>query len=98
MFTVKYVAVGCRGPREPIDRQSDTDPDAWKAIIFELPFGAPGDQVGEPPRVRYTCSEPSWFIRNKSEVLIGSPAARSRLLSNTILPLPSGDSAGKVSA
>jgi hypothetical protein len=50
-----------------------------------------GDHAAELPRVRNVWSVPSTFIKNRSEVLRGSPGARLRLLSNTILPFPSGD-------
>src|SRR6266496_3231427 len=67
------------------------DAEAWNAIF--LPSG---DHVAELPRTSDVCPVPSAFITNKSDVLSGSPSARSRLLSNTIL-LPSGDKAGKPS-
>src|SRR5262249_27770295 len=68
------------------------DAEAWKAM-----FLLSGDQVAELPRIRNLCSEPSVFITNRSSVLIGSPSARFRLLSNTIF-FPSGDKAGNESA
>src|SRR5262245_13510693 len=67
------------------------DAEAWKAM-----FLLSGDQVAELPRIRNVCSVPSVFITNRSEVFIGSPSARFRLLSNTIF-FPSGDKAGKES-
>ena len=65
--------------------------EAWKAILLLF-----GDHVAELPRTSEVCAVPSTFITNRSEVLKGSPAVRSRLLSNTTL-LPSGDNAGKQS-
>jgi hypothetical protein len=98
-MTVKMSLSSVADPGNGLIGRPAPDADAWNAMTFEtLPFGSGGAHVGEPPRVKKTCSVPSWFIRNKSEVLIGSPAARIRLLSKTILPFPSGDNAGKVSA
>src|SRR5215510_8131465 len=57
---------------------------------MRLPFG---DQAAELPRVSSVCWLPSWFINHRSEVLRGSPGARFRLLSNTILPFPSRERA-----
>src|SRR6185503_1821672 len=67
------------------------DAEAWNAIC--LPSG---DQVPEAPGTRGVCPVPSTFITKRCEVLKGSPSARSRLLSKTIL-VPSGDKAGKQS-
>src|SRR5262245_16169822 len=67
------------------------DAEAWKAM-----FLLSGDQVAELPRIKNLCSSPLVFITNRSEVLIGSPSARFRLLSNTIF-FPSGDRTGKAS-
>ncbi len=67
------------------------DAEAWKAMSLQS-----GDQVAELPRVKCVCSLPSAFITNRSDVLSGSPSARSRLLSNTIF-FPSGDKAAKPS-
>jgi hypothetical protein len=67
------------------------DAEAWKAM-----FLLSGAHVGEPPRVSRVCSVPSVFMRNRSEVLMGSPSPRFRLLSKTIF-LPSDDKVAKPS-
>ena len=67
------------------------DAERWNAMY--LPFG---DQATELPRVSLVWSVPSAFIQYRSAWLTGSPAARFRLVSNTIRPFPSGDKAGKL--
>src|SRR5262245_8596296 len=79
------------GPRSGLVGSPVPDAEAWKAM-----FLLSGDQVAELPRIRNICSSPLVFITNRSEVLIGPPSARFRLLSNTIF-FPSGDNAGKLS-
>src|SRR5687768_9352536 len=97
-LTVKMSLSSVAEPGNGLIGSPAPEADAWNAMFFDVPpFGPGGDQVGEPPRVRNRTSVPSWFIRNRSEVLTGSPAARSRLLSKTTFPLPSGESVGKMS-
>src|SRR5687768_9526102 len=87
-------SVGAPGLGLPTGGTNRSDAERWKTTL--LPSG---DQLAELPRVRNSWWLPSCFITNRSEPFgSGGEANRlTRLLSNTIVPFPSGDNAGSTS-